>query len=492
LAGEVIERRAGSEAESRADALSLHFSRAQVWNKTWRYGRLAANQAKQMFAPGEVALHLEQAVEAARFLPGLAAAEVASVWRELGDARLWLGYYHQSDDAYRRAASLVVEDPVGWAVNMEKRARVLGEFERRYRSSIRVLHRAFARLEAEAGKEAEAIKVQLLVREAEIRARQGRLHDALSLSRRVVEQAQSIGELRAMALAYGLIDEALLLLGRIDEAKHFALALEIAEGLGDRPLIGVALGNLAMLAYFEGRWDDSLSLLRRGADVALRSGDVGGAALCEMNVGEIFANQGHLHQADAALRHATRTFQGLGYATLELVAVTQLGRVAAELGSDAEALSLLRRAIDMNNSEGPLAGMDARGFLAEAHVLGGRPSEALEVVASARARAGSALDGTPASAVLDRVEASALAAMGQRDGIVEQIDRALPGARAAGTYFDLVVLLVLRSSLAGGTQLALVEERDNLLDQLGIIAVPALGQLLTDDRPLTEVGDGPN
>ena len=36
-AGRVIERRAGSGVESQADALSMHFSRAQEWDKAWRY-----------------------------------------------------------------------------------------------------------------------------------------------------------------------------------------------------------------------------------------------------------------------------------------------------------------------------------------------------------------------------------------------------------------------------------------------------------------------
>ena len=67
-------------------------------------------------------------------------------------------------------------------------------------------------------------------------------------------------------------------------------------------------------------------------------------------------NQGHLDDADAALRRAMRTFQGLGYATLELAAVTQLGRVAAELGSDAEALALLRAC----NRHGCVLGRPAR------------------------------------------------------------------------------------------------------------------------------------
>jgi class 3 adenylate cyclase/tetratricopeptide (TPR) repeat protein len=483
LAGRIIERRAGSDLESRADALSLHFSRAQDWDKTWTYARLAGRRAKQMFAPSEVALQLERAVEAARSLAGLPVAEVANEWSELGDARLWLGYYRQAEDAYRRAALLVAAEPVAWAKNIDKRARVIGENQRRYRSSITLLHRALERLAEVGGEGSEAVTVQLLMREAQIRARQGRLHDCLAISRQIVARAQPIGELEALAGAYALMDEALLFLGRANEATHLSLALEIYERLGDRRLIGVALSNLGLFAHFEGRWDEAVRLFRRGADVALSAGDIASAAMAEMNVGEILGNQGRLEEANTALRGATRTFRGLGYATLELAAVTQLGRVTAELGADDDALTLLTGAIELEDpAGGPLTGIEARGFLAEAHVLAGRPGEARAVIAAARAKAGSELDGTPAGLLLDRVEASALALMGEREGLLERIDRALPVARSTGAYFELLVLLVLRGSLGGESEPPeLAAERGTLLDQLGIVAIPALATILRDE-----------
>ena len=323
------------------------------------------------------------------------------------------------------------------------------------------MHQGLARLHDKVGKQAEAVKAQLLTGEAEIRTRQGRFEDALGLCFEAIERGRKGEELRSMARAYMTLDEALIFLGRIEEAKHFGLALEIFEGLGNRPAVGAALRNLGAVAYFEGRWDDAVSMYLRGADVALRSGDVAGVAISDMNIGELYANQGRLDDAYGALRRATRTFQGLGYATLELAALTQLGQSAAELGSDEEAVSLLTGAIEADASEGgPLAGMEARGFLAETHVLAGRVPEALEVIAKARARGGSALKSTPAGALLDRVEATALAAIGEHADLVERIDLALPGARAAGTYFELVVLLVLRASLRSGQEATeLLEER---------------------------------
>ncbi|MGB9112641.1 MAG: hypothetical protein WCF24_07935, partial [Acidimicrobiales bacterium] len=83
--------------------------------------------------------------------------------------------------------------------------------------------------------------------------------------------------------------------------------------------------------------------------------------------------------------------------------------------------------------------------------------------------------------LLDRVEASALAAMGERAAPIELIDRTLPVARATGTYFEVVALLALRSSLDGETEPPeLVEEQKRLIDQLGIVALPALGASLNN------------
>jgi len=475
LAARAIERRATAAAENPVDALSLHFSRAQLWEETWRYSRLAGEHAKEMFAPGEVTIHLERAIEAARYVAGVSAAEIAVLWSDLGDAHVRLGYYRRAEDAYRRAASLVAEDRLAWAAYVRLRAGVVGERERRYGSAIRLLHRALVALEADAGRETVAVRVRLLASEAEIRARQGRFDDALDLCRRVIERAPESGELRALATAYSIMDEALTSLGRISEAQHLASALEIYEGLGDLTWVAATLANLGAVTYFQGRWDDAASLYSRAAEVARRAGDVGGEAVADLNLGELNANQGRLDEAYAALRRATRTVQSLGYATQELFAITQLGRVAAERGFDEEALGHFERAIELADAAGGPLALDARGFLAEAHVLAGRTAEALEVLAGARNRAGSVLEGTPTGVLLGRVEASALAAMGDRSGLVERIDRALPAAREAGSYHDLVVLLSLRRSLEGGDEPpALAEERERLLGQLGIVAVPAL------------------
>ncbi len=476
LAGRVIERRSQAESDRDAETLSLHFSRAQDWDKTWHYACRAGDLAKKAVAFGEVAIHLERAVEAARHLPGLNPAEVASVWRDLGEARVWLGYYRAADDAYRRSATIVADDPLAWAACIEMRARVVGEHERRYRSAIRILHRGLARLHETVGQEADAIVARLIASEAEIRSRQGRYEDALRLCRQVIDRAKPIGELRALAIAYSITDEALMLLGRIGEVRHLGLALEVYETLGDLQKVGATLRNLGAMAYFEGRWDDAVSLYCQAAQISLRAGDVAGVAASDANLGELFANQGRLEEAEAALRRAARICEGLGYATYEAFVVTQLGRVAAEAGSDSEALRLLSRAVEMDDSTGSaLSGMEARGYLAEAHLLGGRPSEAMAVTASARAQAGQALNGTPAGVRLDRVEVTALAALGFHSGLVARIDDLISSARVAGSYFDLVLLLVLRGWIDGATETpAVAEERERLLSHLGIVGLPAL------------------
>ena len=478
LVGRVIEQRAGSGSRARPVPCRCTFRGLRTGKRPGRTPVLPASRPSRCLPPVRWP-STWSALEAAWYLPGLEVAEVASVWRELGDA--------VCGSAITARPMMPIEGPLRWSPRTrsggpptQRRGRaVVGEYERRYRSSIRPDARCPRPAEGANRAGGRGGRRAAARGEAEIRAARGRFHDALVLCHQAIERGQKIGELRAMARAYMTTDEALIRLGRLGEAKHFGLALEIFESLGDRPTVGAALRNLGVVAYFEGRWDDAISLWRRGADVALLSGDIAGSAISELNIGETYANQGRLDEAYSTLRHCMRTFQGLGYATFELAAVTHLGRVAAEFGSNEEALGLLRGAIDVNTSTGgPLAGVEARGFLAETHVLGGRPLEALEVVAAARARGGPALEGTPASALLDRVEATALATIGEHGGLLERIDHALPCARAAGTYFELVVLLILRASLEGGADATeLLEERDKLIEQLGVVAVPALGDL---------------
>ena len=107
-AGMAIERAHGDAA---ADALALHFSRGGDAERTWHYARLAADRPAAYANPDAAALY-EQALDAARRLPELAAGERVRVLTLLGDVRELAGMFDTSLDAYRRASALLGDDPL--------------------------------------------------------------------------------------------------------------------------------------------------------------------------------------------------------------------------------------------------------------------------------------------------------------------------------------------------------------------------------------------
>ena len=474
-----IERQSPNQPERHADVLSLHFFHAQDWDKTWRYGRLAARQAREVFAHAETVLHLERALEAARHSTAAARPDVAGLWSDLGDACVRLGYFDHAERGYRQAAALTREDVIPWARYVENRAYVMGEHQRRWRSAARLLHEVMRRLDAVNSEEAEAARVRLLALEGGLRNRQGRYSVAIAICEQVIDRATRVGELRALALAYRITDEALAFSGRSDQACHALDALPLYEQLGDLAYVGKTLGDLGGNSHAAGKWGDAADYYRRSSAVSQRAGDVAAVAITETNLGELLTNQGHLDEAYRVLRRAARIAQGLGYLWLEVGATMQLGRASARLHMDDEALELLLRAVELDEGYGPLSAAEPRCYLAEAHVYGGRPEQALEILETVALRSGAAMAGTMIAALFARVEAMALAASGD-PRVQDSLDRGLAQARSARSDFDLVILLDLHIALAESLATespvldALVDERDRLVHQLGIVALPVI------------------
>lgn len=478
-AAAAIERQSPGQQERYADVLSLHFFHAQEWEKTWRYGRLAGQQAREVFAHAETVLHLERALEAARHSTAPARPDVAGLWSDLGDACVRLGYFDRAERGYRQAAALTREDVIPWARYVENRAYVMGEHQRRWRSAIRLLHEVMRRLDAVNGEEAEAARVRLLALEGGLRNRQGRYSVAIAICRQVIERATRVGELRALALAYRITDEALAFSGRSDQACHALDALPLYEQLGDLAYVGKTLGDLGGNSHVAGKWRDAADYYRRSSAISQRAGDVAAVAITETNLGELLTNQGHLDEAYRVLRRAARIAQGLGYLWLEVGATMQLGRAAARLHMDDEALELLLRAVELDEGYSPLSAAELRCYLAEAHVYGGRPEQALEILETVAVRSGAAMAGTTIAALFARVEAMVLAASGDSRA-QDSVEAGLAEARSARSDFDMVILLDLRIALADPPAMessvfdALVDERDRLVHQLGIVELPAI------------------
>ena len=97
-------------AESDAALLSLHFFHAQRYEETWRYARVAADAARDVYANVEAAKLYGRALEAARDRDDVSDDERAVVLEALGDVQDRGGMYAESRAAYAATRKLLAGD----------------------------------------------------------------------------------------------------------------------------------------------------------------------------------------------------------------------------------------------------------------------------------------------------------------------------------------------------------------------------------------------
>jgi class 3 adenylate cyclase/tetratricopeptide (TPR) repeat protein len=472
-AGLAIEAARGGLADAPA-MLSLHFAVAQDWERSWRYGRLAADAARRAHAPGEVLSHLERAAVAGEHLDSIRDGLVAAVLEEAAEAAIVVGDYERADAAFRRAASSWPDDPVACARLAERRAYLRSEYQGRLAAAIRQVHVGVALLDALASppKSATRVRAALLAREADVRARQGRYDAAITLARSAAEAAEEGGDERTLALAFSLLDQALSEGGRADEATHLPRALELYERLGALDLAAMTLGNLGSVAYWRWDWDAAGDCYARAAGAATAAGDLATAAIADVNLGELRVDQGRADDAVALLTPALRTLLAFGYVAGSAGARVHLGRATALAGDPAGGARLLRDAVEQFDAAGlGFAALDARAKLAEVLVLSDHAG-ARTVLDEAR-RAERALGTSAFATLLDRVEVVVEVASGERTEAIALLATATLRARDLGAAYDLCVLLSLAERLGeeGGAEAA------SLARSLGVVSVPSLASL---------------
>jgi class 3 adenylate cyclase len=478
-----LHRRAGVALESapvgatdRSAMLSAHFSAAQDWERTWRYGRLAADDARAVHAPGEVLTHLERAAVAGSHLPTVSAGVVAAVLEDVGDTATVVGDYDRADDAYRRAATAWRADPVARARLAERRAYLRSEYQGRLDAALRQVLTGTRLLDDAAGSRAGATKVRasLLAREADVRTRQGKLDDAVDLARNAAEAAEEAQDDRTLALALSLLDQALAEAGRPDEAVHLPRALELYERLGAKDLAAMTLGNLGSVAYWRWAWDEAAERYAGSAAAALEAGDLATAAVAEVNLGEVRVDQGRADEATALLTPALRTLTAIGYVAAAGAAKVHLGRALCMTGDPTRGVELLREVIEQFDAVGyAFPALDARSKLCEVLVLRGELDPARKELEAAH-QAERTLNTSAFSALLDRVEAVYEFASGKKEQSAARLKAAVERARELGARYDLCVLLGLAARLGRHDD----EEAAQLARELGVISVPSLVGLL--------------
>src|SRR4051795_1455218 len=468
--GDAIRARAGEDDDEVAELLSMHYFFAQEHALSWGYSIRAGQRALTRYANVDAAAYLERALSAAKKVEWLTPGPQIDARTSLGEVYERLGRYDDAKQQYQQARRLIRDDPVLEA-RMWLRESWLPERVGNYPLCVRLVNRALKCLDGADGDEAAELRAGLLGVIASHRYFQGRNRDAITWGLRAVDACRAIDHELGLGQAYVSLSLAYADMGDLRESERYCkLALAIFEKLEILEPQAQVLNNMGTFAYFGGRWDEAVQLWDRGKEIRLRTGDAVEAANGTNNVAEVLSDQGHLKEAEARFREALRVWRAAGFEQGVAYALANLGRVAYRDGRPDEALPMLKEARAMFADENFVAQVletDAR--IAECHVAAHGPDEAL-VVADGALAVEASRDGLgQARSALLRARGYALAQLGRTEEAQSAFAESLEAARTREADHEVAFTLCAMADLAGTLDEPLEEERQLLLERLGIV-----------------------
>ena len=469
-----LERELPSNAEENAGLLSLHFSLGAEHARTWRYARLAAARAAEIFANVESARLYARAIESGR-KTAVSRADLLAAYEALGDAHWLARSYADARKAFAEASKLC-EDDVRRAGLMLKRSQI-EQAMGRLPQALRWLSKGRALLADETGPEAMRAMADLEARYALVLQNEGRSREAMQRAREAIDIGVTAGSVGAVAEAENTLAAALAILGLPGAVDHWEIALARFEEVGDLNGQAMILGNLGVGAYFEGRWGDALELYERARAASERQGDPFGVASNEMNLAEVLVDQGSLDEADRLLRDASRVLRATEDHFVLAFCLTQLGRIAAMTGRSDESRAFFQQARDeyvFVGAPGSVVEVDARE--AELLLLECRSDEVLALSDDIRSRLEEEDGVHVLTPILERLRGYALAQRGDLNGAWEAFQLGVAAARDRGADHEVALSLqgLARVALRRGSDATPMQvESGEILARLGIDAVPA-------------------
>src|SRR6185369_8504668 len=329
--GETIELRAGAEIDDELAVLALHFHEAQRWDKSWQYNKRAGERAIAIYANVDVTKFYGNALAAGRRLRSVSRSDLASLYEQSSDALYRLGEFKDADHALRAARRLVEGDQARSGLLVVKQA-MLSARSGRLPEALSRLSRALRPLEGKHGANITPALAKLTVTYAGVRYLQNRLTDSIAYAHEAIRLTKQVQARDVLAQAYQLLDLALTENGEIDKARYGALALAIFEELGDVRNQASTLNNLGLIAHARSEWDESRRLYERSIELFGAIGDREKVSLSKFNVAEILRDQGHFDDAEALLRDAIRTWRASGSELDVASANAELGILRARRG----------------------------------------------------------------------------------------------------------------------------------------------------------------
>jgi len=469
-AGAVLERAAGADPAEISSLLALHFGQAGQHQPAWRYGKLAGERARAVYANLEAATFFGRALESARQLDDVPSSQLLEVAEALGDAQSSLGEFARAANTYRAACR--------WATGAVERARLrfkvalATDRAGNYPLTLRTLTGAERSLGGDEGTAAARLRAQIRAQYGLVRHRQGRSQDALRHLVDAVSLAGSAGAPEVLATALVYLDIAELTVGRSVDSEHASRALGILRSLGDQPWLEArALNQLGIRAYFAGRWSDAVSYYSQSCEACRRAGDEWTAAVGSGNIAEVLLDQGRLDQAEPILEEALRTYRAAGTPTFIGYGTMLLGKLAARRGDHELARTLLKTARDLWAGDGEsLQVLQSEAVLAESSLMAGDFDGARKMAEKVLAASSGAPGGEGMGPLLRRVLGLAEALRGGDLALAkQQLQTSVDLARRRGSSYDLALSLQAMADVWPELGPDLRRESADLFEQLGVV-----------------------
>ena len=427
------------------------------------------------YAPAAAADAYRKAAQAARLSAGVSPSERSFHLEALGDAEFLAGRSTEAAAAYLEALRGVR----GQALREAQLALKLTRVEQRrghYSNALRRASLGLRALSCATGPEAGAARASLQARYAWLRVYQGRYAEARRWAERGLTEAEAVHELNAQAKAHAVLHAVEVYSGGPEAELHGETALRMFEQLGDLTEQALMLNNMAVRRIFEGRWPDALLMLARAAETFRRIGDAPNAANADYNRAEVLVRQGRSDEALPLLQNTLRVARAVGDEDLVARVRKEMGRAQSRAGDVPAGLILLEEArAEFTRLREPQEVVDADIASAEAHLLAGRPEQALVLIEGAVTEATS----THAATLLPsayRVEAAALFARGEVAQARAAVAEGLRQSSSPDVAHERGLLLAVAARIAHQDDDPdadpLAEQAREALELLGVVRVP--------------------
>ncbi len=328
---EVLEQMYPDPPPTVLEELGRHFFLGKVPEKSYRYNRRAAEQARASGEPEAAAHHFERVLVDLSTLPGDRRRERAEVAEALGDLYYSMGKFTEADRSYGEA--------------LER----LGTDEPRIRAYLLLARAEIARENLdEAGAQRGALAAQELFEKVRDRLgvaqtfrvlgrldfQRGAYRDALDENMRALEELGSVRDLRFLGRLSIDIGNAFALLGpevRPVAIEWYERAVERLREVGDWVELARAYHNMAV-ALGETRPQDGLDFLERARDAGERAHDPRSVARALLSGVEMRLALGDIEEAERDNEQAGRLMERLSDALGNETVALNRGQIAERQG----------------------------------------------------------------------------------------------------------------------------------------------------------------